>query len=48
MSTQDNVWTMANALIELTKILLVVVVHGCIEQNIMKIECGGARLDFEI
>ena len=47
LSTKTTVWKVI-VTIMLTKILESVVVHGHVEENALKSNCGGARLKFNI
>ena len=47
-SSSKIVWTVAVAIILLTKLLYAVTVHGYMEENDLKSTCGGTRLEFKI
>ena len=42
-SSKIIVWTLANAILYMTKILWVVTVHGYMEESDVKSTCGGLR-----
>ena len=48
MSTRSVVSTVANAIIQLTKILWAVFAHGYMEENNVKRTRGGTRLEFVV
>ena len=48
MSTRSIFWTVASAVILLTKILSAIIVHGYMEGRDVKITCGGTSLEFKV
>ena len=44
-STRSIVWTLAISIIQLKKVLWAVKVHGCVEENVLKITKNWARLE---